>query len=201
MPLNIVFKALNRVTASASRAWRRRRRRRRRRRVLFTRRRIRWKQRLRKKRTRIIISKYRIHVSRRIHRIRVSKTKIWLWRRLLDIYIRKRKSLKVNRLNIFIDRFLNLLYRRGFFRAFNPYFSKFIKRLVNSRLAAVNIFRLSNNIFAIKGNVKILINIVRFPRILTILNLIYIFLDNLSDGLVKFKFSKRVLFLSLNIGD
>jgi len=108
----------------------------------------------------------------------------------------------VNRLNIFIDRFLrffNFLYRRGFFRVFNPYFLKFVRRLVNSRLAVINIFRLSNNMFAVKGNVKILINITRFPRILIIFNFIYMLLDNLSDGLVKFKFFKYVLFLSLNI--
>ncbi len=141
-------------------------------------------------------------MSRRVHRIRVFKAKIWLWRRLLDVYIRRRKSLKVNRLNIFIDRFfrfLNLFYRRGFFRAFNPYFSKLIRRLVNSRLAAINIFRPFNDMFAVKGNVKILINITRFPRILIIFNFIYMLLDNLSDGLVKFKFFKYVLFLSLNI--
>jgi len=143
-------------------------------------------------------------VSRRVYRIRVFKIKIWLWRRLLDIYIKRRKSLRVSRLNIFIDRFLrffNFFYRRGFFRAFNLYFSKFIKRLVNNRLAVINIFRLFNNMFAVKGNVKIFINIIRFPRILVIFNLIYILLDNLSDGLVKFKFFKRVFFLSLNIGD
>ncbi len=162
-----------------------------------------WKQRLRKKRIRIIISKHRIHVSRKVYRIRVFKVKIWLWRRLLDVYIKKRKNLTVNRLNIFIDRYLcffNFLYRRGFFRAFNLYFSKFVRRLVNSRLVVVNIFRLSNDMFAVKSNVKIFINIVRFPRILVIFSFVYMFLDNLSDGLVKFKFFKRVLFLSLNIG-
>ncbi len=84
--------------------------------------------------------------------------------------------------------------------AFNLCFSKFVRRLVNSRLAVVNIFRLFNDMFAVKGNVKILINIAKFPRILAILGLTYMLLDNLSDGLVKFKLSERVLFLSLNIG-
>ncbi len=142
-------------------------------------------------------------MSRRVYRIRVFKAKIWLWRRLLDVYIGRRKNLRVSRLSIFIDRFLrffDFFYCRGFYRVFNLCFSKFVRRLVNSRLAVVNIFRPSNDMFAVNGNVKIFINIARFLGIFVIFGLVYMFLDNLSDGLVKFKFFECVFFLSLNIG-
>ena len=117
----------------------------------------------------------------------------------MDVYIGRRKSLRVSRLNIFIDRFLrffDFFYRRGFFRAFNLCFSKFIKRLVNSRFVVINIFRLFNDIFAVKSNVKIFINIVRFSRIFVIFGFVYMFLDNLSDGFVKFKFFECVFFFA-----